>query len=55
MACQADVLEHWWQAGWRPFGIDGTQTLTAIGKEFGTTPPTIDAAFLKQVVGNQGF
>ncbi|ROT39562.1 hypothetical protein SODALDRAFT_377509 [Sodiomyces alkalinus F11] len=49
MLLQADVLEEWWQAGWRPFAIDGSETLRTTKHALQISPPNVDGAFLKQV------
>jgi hypothetical protein len=61
MSLQADVLEEWWDAGWRPFAIDwkgsasGSEGLGGAGDALQISPPNVDAAFLRQVVGDQPF
>ena len=61
MGLQADVLEEWWDAGWRPFSIDwdgsanGSGELGGAGDALHISPPNVDAGFLRQVVGDQPF
>lgn len=55
MILQADVLEEWWDAGWRPFAIDGATSLGKARAALQISPPVVDAAFLTQVVGDQAF
>lgn len=55
MLLQADVLEEWWEAGWRPFAIDGSETLRKAQEALQLGPPNVDGAFLRQVVGDQPF
>ncbi|KAL2752849.1 hypothetical protein ACRALDRAFT_1083424 [Sodiomyces alcalophilus JCM 7366] len=55
MVLQADVLEEWWEAGWRPFAIDGSESLRKAQDALQIRPPHVDGAFLRQVVGDQPF
>lgn len=55
MVLQADVLEEWWGAGWRPFAIDGSASLGKARDHLNINPPNVNQAFLRQVVGDQPF
>jgi thioester reductase-like protein len=54
MNLQAGVLQEMWNAGWRPFAVDGPPDFSASSSDV-PSPPHVDAAFLRQVVGDVVF